>query len=337
MPALKLYTEDTETSRTDETTLAKVFRDAVRPRLELGRRADSTVDEYERSVRLWTTIVGDLELADITDESLDRFTSALVAKGLAARTVNKHSGYLQTLLNHCGTSRRTRSQSGCLGRPLGVLDRVPEFQRLEEDEPESRSVPTAVEVAAMIDQSGVAELPRRQPGLKWQTLLQLLTWCGARRNDAFATLQAQHWIRDERCPLANIDVRWPHGWLCWTIGKTRRTKKRPHVVPLSPEIAAGLAQITRTSDPEAPLLGFRVNSAVQWYRDLHRIQRAAGMTEMIGFHGLRKRCNIDWDLECGLGTGELFLGHSAKTVNRKCYSETSALMVRAAERRLGNR
>ena len=334
LAALQIYTGDNDTQRTSANTLHSVFADQVRPRLEAGRRALSTIEDYERAVRLWTELADDPELEDIDEPALDRFLASLVAKGLVARTINKTCGYLQTVLNHCGSARRGRIRRGCLGRSSGLLDSVPEFTLLEEDEPQSRLIPTSEQVQAMLQHCRVAQWPTHQPGIKWETLIRLLLWCGPRRTDAFSNLTTAHWIRDSRCPLSSMPLHWPHGWLCWTIGKTKRTKQRPHVVPLSPQIAAGLCQIVRANGPDVPLLGFKPQATTQWYREFYRIQSAVGITTPVGFHGLRKLGNIEWDLACGIGTGEKFLGHSAKSVNQRCYSDTAALMVRAAERRL---
>jgi integrase len=119
------------------------------------------------------------------------------------------------------------------------------------------------------------------------------------------------------------------------VEKNKRTRKRPLVVPLSPEIAALLRSITRANAPRVPLLGFAVKGTVQWYREFYAIQRAAGITEPYGFHEMRKGCNVAWN-RLSSGSGEKFLGHMAKGVNQKHYDEAVVAMVAAAEKRIGN-
>jgi integrase len=197
-----------------------------------------------------------------------------------------------------------------------------------------RACPSVADIAALDQSTHVAQHPPRQSAIKWRSALRLLDWCGVRRNDLFLNLRLSNWIPGERCPVDTVELYWPWGWLSFVPEKTKRTKKRPHVVPLSPELASLFRQIIRPAgESDPPLLGF-LDSTHQWYRELYRIQEQAGLAKRYGFHAFRKRCNVTWDETCGMGTGGLFLCHAAKGVNARSYSEAASLMVQAAEKRI---
>lgn len=331
MPALRLFTPDTETRPTASETLAKVFQSEVRPRLESRRRAVSTLQEYDRTVRVWQEFWalhgGEPMLDEISEDQLDLFSLSLRDRGLSERTVNKHCGYLQVVLDMCGPRR---SGMTGLGRRLGHLESVPRFERLPERSAKRTRVATVGEIDRMIECCTVAQNPTRQPGLKWQAALRLFAWAGLRRNDLFVNLKLSHWIRETRCPVSEVQVDWPWGWLSFVPQKTEGRKPEPLVIPLSRALSNDLAQINRPSGGDPPLLGFACGN-VQWRREFARIQTAAGITSLYTFKDLRKTANAHWQQAVGIGTGSMFLGHSARGVNAEHYTESVLLMVKAAQ------
>jgi len=335
MPALKLYVESTETDHSESETLAKVFRSEVRLRLESRRRAVSTIQEYDRTVRVWSEFWdrqgGEPMLDAISEDQLDLFSLSLRERGLSERTVNKHCGYLQVVLDLCGPRRA--GMTG-LGRRLGHLESVPRFERLIEKSAQRTRVATVAEMGRMIECCTVAQNPTRQAGLKWQAALRLFAWAGVRRHDLFVNLKLSHWIREARCPVAEVQVEWPWGWLSFIPQKTAGRKPEPLVIPLPRELSIDLAQIVRPTSGDPPLLGF-AGGNVQWRREFARIQTAAGISSLYTFKDLRKTANAHWQHAVGIGTGAMFLGHSARGVNAQHYTESVILMVKAAQQREG--
>lgn len=331
--SLKLFTPG---DRSDcSLSLDEVFRDRFKPRLESLRRAASTIEDYERTLTVWREFWAASgrkpSLNEIDEETLDAFSDHL-ARERNGRTVNKQMGYIQTILDQCGP---VRGRVTCLGRRFGLIDTVPQHVRIEESPSKRSRVVPLEQVERLYAKCGVTDTPRHQPAVKWEAALRLFFWAGLRRNDLFVNLRRSHWIRSATCPVSEVSVKWPHGWLRFVPQKTQRRKPDPLVLPLSREISQLLKQIEhpeREVDP--PLLGFPCANHL-WIRGFESIQTAADIPEPYTFQDLRKSCNVHWQQLVSPGTGSHFLGHSPRGVNAKNYSEDVLLMVKAAQLREG--
>lgn len=335
MPALKLFAPSDRDVPSSSPTLDEVFTDEVKSRLESRRRAASTVRDYQRSVNRWSEYWGEHggspALAEISEEHLDLFSEHL-SETLTGRTVNKHMGYVQSILDQCGPRR---SGNTGLGRRLGLVDSVPRFVRADEQPARRGRVATLAQVEAMLAHCPAATLPRHQPALKWSAAIRLLFWAGLRRCDLFEHLRLSHWIRTPRCPVDEVSIDWPWGWLAFTPAKTARKKPAPLVIPLSRALHFDLLAIRHPAgEVDPPLLGF-ASCSRDWRASYESIQRAAGIETPFTFQDGRKSANVHWQQLVSPGTGSLFLGHSARGVNARHYSEDVVLMVKAAQLREG--
>ena len=335
MIALKLFAPDDRDEPHSLPTLDEVFRSEIKPRLESRRRAASTIRDYERSVRTWSEFWGDHggspHLDQLTEDHLDQF-SEFLAESLTGRTVNKHMGYVQAIIDQCGPRR---SGNTGIGRRLGLLDSVPRYIRVDESPARRGRVATLAEVEAILAHCDAASLPRYQSALKWSAAIRLLFWAGIRRCDLFQNLRRSHWIKSSRCPVAEVSIEWTWGWLAFTPQKTARRKPEPLVIPLPRALAFELEAIRYPAGQvDPPLLGF-ANCSRDWAANFERIQRAAGIATPFTFQDGRKSANVHWQQLVSPGTGSLFLGHSARGVNARHYSEDVVLMVKAAQLREG--
>lgn len=335
MPALRLFDPDGRNVSDSAPTLDEVFGAEFKSRLESRRRAVSTIQDYARTVsrwvEFWSTRGGSPILAEITEDNLDLFAEYLT-ETLTGRTVNKHMGYVQSILDQCGPRR---SGLTGLGRRFGLLDSVPRFVRAEERPARRGRVATLAQVDAMLGHCHVATLPRYQPALKWSAAIRLLFWCGPRRCDLFEHIRLSNWVKASRCPVDEVSIDWPWGWLTFTPAKTARKKPEPLVIPLPRGLSFDLLAIKHPAgETDPPLFGF-ASCSRDWRAGFERIQRAAGIAQPFTFQDCRKSANVHWQQTISPGTGSLFLGHSARGVNARHYSEDVVLMVKAAQQREG--
>lgn len=303
MPALKLFSPDERDQRPSAPTLDEVFTAEVQPRLESRRRAVATVHEYRRAVKVWEEFWrehgGSPGLTTIDEDALDQFQEHL-AETRAGRTVNKIMGYLQAVLDQCGPRR---SGNTGLGRRLGLVDSVPRFVRVDEPTAKRGRVATLEQVRVMLDHCHIATHPRHQAALKWSAAIRLLFWAGPRRNDLFLHLRRSNWIQSTRCPLAEVSIDWPWGWLSFTPAKTARKKPAPLVIPLPRELHFDLLAIRHPAgEVDPPLLGF-AHCTRDWAAGFARIQIAAGIADPYTFQDGRKSANVHWQQTISAGTG----------------------------------
>lgn len=335
LPVLKLFSPEERDAHASALTLDEVYQAEVRPRLESRRRAVATIKEYDRAVAAWQEFWaghgGSPDLHAIDEDSIDQFQEHL-AETRGGRTVNKIMGYLQAILDQCGPRR---SGNTGLGRRLGLLDSLPRFVRVDETPSRRRRVATLEQVREMLEHCHVVTNPRHQPALKWSAAIRLLFWAGPRRNDLFRNIRLSNWIRTARCPLAEVSIEWPWGWLSYVPAKTCRKKPAPLVIPLPRELHFDLLAIRHPAGAiDPPLLGF-ASCSRDWSAGFQRIQLAAGIPDPYTFQDGRKSANVHWQQTISAGTGELFLGHAARGVNQRNYSEGVILMVKAAQQREG--
>lgn len=100
-----------------------------------------------------------------------------------------------------------------------------------------------------------------------------------------------------------------------------KTGKR-RAIPLAPFACDHLAPLMEAS-PDGQSLFYSTNSRRQFYREWHRIQKAAGINPPVDVHDLRRTCGSHIYGVAGLNAASEMLAHSSIAVTRRHYISTS--------------
>lgn len=289
-PVLQTGTDGKAFSVTDHTP-KHTLRDAFERLDRLSGWSPATAADYRALLRQWESRHEGQPGPDLRQVTEDQWVEFLMSVKTWAtdRTRSKHAGNLQKLL----TSTGVRTPAAKYGRAPGeqILETVPVLVLPTKSVERSTTMTWRYQT---IDCEAMGELyaaAGRLPGLdriRWQAILALMWFCGARRTDALLM------------PWEAVDF--DHKVLAYV-----ESKKGNEVGPLPlPRWMLNHLRALRNAGFRGTLFGFSksdiTNANDHIYPTLYRIYRAAGVevlksstgTQNQPFHGLRSACVTNW-------------------------------------------
>lgn len=251
-------------------TIAQLFEQIlISKRTEWDPR---TIAEYQATVNIWTDLMHDLPVCEITEGIIVTFSQRLAARpgrrgALSPNTVRKHLRHLRCLLHELGPRRN--------GRGLGYLAEIPYIRM-----PAATRRPvvaftmkqlTALSAAGILFAPPPGTTGLIQPAQWWKTLLIIL-WNTAWRIKTAISLQWE-WIGED-------------GWVAVPANclKGKRIGRRFYL-----NQAVRNAINALPGEHRGPVLPWRATSVTldRWRR---RLQRKAGIPTGLeyGFHAIRR-------------------------------------------------
>lgn len=344
---LRLYTGGDDLSDVPAGwTIRQAFTARLLPRLQRLRRADGSIEKYDRAVRHWESYWRDAGTPEPSLINIDPETLTACVDWLVSSPLNKiatHAAANQQLMYLHAILDRVQDIYLSLRRP------VPKGDPLPEEESGEGGVEVPLDLldlwyrrCRVASQSTDARLPAP---LVWRSLLVLYVTCGCRRSEA-ARMPRTAWHREPRFPRLpgfRTVCDSPHGWLAFETPKTRRRKGGlPLVIPVHQVLAEHLAEMDRLS-PHRERMFPLDKSETAWRNQFRRIQAgvtrqqaiAAGYPEGVSyytFQDLRVTANMQYLEQADREIGEHILGHAPRGVNARHYDRVSRRAADAVAR-----
>lgn len=268
-------------------TLKEAYYEFVRPvrtvAKETLRMERLAIEKFERLV----PIVSTSDVTEVDSVTLARFKASWIQLSMGKPTTfNKHLSKIKSIMASLVE--------------IGVIPYVPRCKRLPERDAPIRTLSADV-VDGIYRACSAATWPvkyRVPPELYWRAIVILGVNTGLRRGD----LLALEWE----------DIDFEKKTLRYTAGKTGKTR----VLPISDSCVRHLRQM-QTTGRKKVFYTTRCNR--QFYREWHRIQRKAGVTDHFKIHDLRRTCGSRVYRAAGVNAASEFLAHSSIAVTKRHY------------------
>jgi len=301
----------------DKLTLRTFYEEYYKP-TRLTDTMPRTADSYELTLRQWELFTADPPLKEITSQTLAQFKMCLQeSRGrspgakMSPNTVRRHLRHLQTVLDKAGPPGRGNRDAA------GILQQVPWVKPPREE----LSPPRVVPIEHIEACYRAADAMRRpdlfdvRPSAWWRALLVLAWNTALRRRTLFAI------------EMSAID--WDAALLA--IPPEQMKARRHLVIPLTAVAIEHLERI-RGHEPRQRIFEWP-HGASTFYRDLHRLQTAAGIpkSQHFGLHEIRKTLGTAL-YDVSPGAAQFVLGHAGGRVTQDHYVSRFRVMSRAMER-----
>lgn len=276
-----------------------------------ARKPATTLDFYERALRMFSTISKPKKLSSVKLATLEDFANARLQEGVAAATVNRDLRHVRAALKWA--KRR------------GLVSDIPDFGNVFLKE--SRKKPTIIpeeDFLAMIGAIRKQELRlAKRPADWWRTFLYIAYYLGLRRGEILS-------LSWDDINFTTLDVR---------VRASTSKSRKERVVPMASEMAGVLKDWRGKTDEghsSDPVLPWPYDTYRQLYEDWHRIQESAGIPE--DAHYVPKNCRSTCASELIANQVPTvvvkdFLGHATVATTENYYINTKPAMRAAAQAR----
>lgn len=252
---------------------------------------------------------------------------------LSTGTVGQYANKLHAILRSVGPKSGSYPQSPEL---IAFVPKMAPPKRLNggKSDPSRKGIDlTNDQVGALYDACAIARWPADQPVLQWRTYVVLGTLIGPRAEDG-ATMRPASISLDPQIPLEGSRLTSQHGWIDFHADKTDKR----HLIPMPPALAAHIGELMRRRGGR--LFAWRSRRQHRFCDQWNAIVAQAGLTDVSSIapkhlirKDLRSTAKNRWDRASGAVTlGEFVLGHAAKGVSDKHYTNRLPDLIEAAPR-----
>jgi hypothetical protein len=312
------------------------------------RNSDAQRSKYDTILGHWKEFAGSTTIGqmDGNDLKMLAFQNWLVdVQRIAPGTANRYCTYIVSILKVCGR-RDGRNKRG-----KNIIRDVPFVDPLE-FVPKRPVNATLAQLDRLYVAASVAEWPdsRVLPAPLWWRVLFVLSFTYGPRTEDLAPIKRKgdglSWEavrKSPGCPVEELELDYPLGWLVYLPGKTKR-KKGELVLPQTAVVKKHLDALPHSSNHGAKP-GSSLLPCITHYEDFldqrKAIEKAAGLEgRSITLQTVRRSCQSYWDKVSLLGRGEkersllgnYITGHSARGVSAEFYREPLVLLVEPDDR-----
>lgn len=325
-PHLSIFAGDDEGEPSGDVRLKEAFDQFLRPQLERRKRSPSHIRAFYTILEHWQRLTPDPPVRLIDDALLQQFSDALLVwyqshEMRGTEAVSKALRYLRSIFRACAERGPGNPRGVATGKH--VLTYVPIAEPPERSMQRKR-IATLAELGAAYEACQVAKWPKPRrrslwaapAPLLWRVLL-VLDYTYGPRTENLLGLEWANIVLDTACPAPDASrLHWPHGWLTYVPGKTKRHKPDPLYLPLT-ECARMHLEELRLRNRTGPIFAFPRNKHAL-HNTRQRIWTEADIADPYTFQEIRKTCSTAWNDLYPL-LGEHVTGHAPRSVNQIHY------------------